>query len=116
MVFSYHLSKEDRKRIAMALMVYKKSLDLEPGNDLYEYNKIEIANTDELARFFNINEGDDFYEYNFEPKKYKVILIIETNNDDENVKNLEFVFGKVHNTFQINQTHAKIKSVEVEVI
>jgi len=46
-----YLSKEDQDRIAMALMEYKRSIDLTNPN-----NKIELRDTDELAERLGLNE------------------------------------------------------------
>jgi|WetSurSiteA1Bulk_404760.scaffolds.fasta_scaffold69311_2 hypothetical protein len=56
------LSRDDRNRIAMGLMEYKKSLDLTDSqeNDLLEYNRVEISETDELA--IRLNLVGDYYE------------------------------------------------------
>ena len=56
------LSRDDRNRIAMGLMEYKRSLDLTDSqeNDLLEYNRVEISETDELA--IRLNLVGDYYE------------------------------------------------------
>jgi len=56
------LSRDDRNRIAMGLMEYKKSLELTDSqeNDLLEYNRVEISETDELA--IRLNLVGDYYE------------------------------------------------------
>jgi hypothetical protein len=57
-----HLSRDDRNRIAMGLMEYKRSLDLTDSqeNDLSEYNRVELSETDELA--VRLNLVGDYYE------------------------------------------------------
>jgi hypothetical protein len=57
-----HLSRDDRNRIAMGLMEYKRSLDLTDSqeNDLLEYNRVELSETDELA--IKLNLIGDYYE------------------------------------------------------
>jgi hypothetical protein len=53
-----YLTKEDKERIAMGLMLYKKSLNLHksPDNDLAEYNKIELEETDNLAERLSLDK------------------------------------------------------------
>jgi len=57
-----HLSRDDRNRIAMGLMEYKRSLDLTDSqeSDLLEYNRVELSETDELA--IRLNLVGDYYE------------------------------------------------------
>jgi hypothetical protein len=55
-----HLTRDDSERIATALMVYKRSLDLSEECDLYDYNVVEIVETDALA--IKLDLVGDYYE------------------------------------------------------
>lgn len=57
-----YLTKEDKERIAMGLMLYKKSLNLHksPDNFLADYNKIELEETDSLAERVCLDK--EYYE------------------------------------------------------
>jgi hypothetical protein len=57
-----YLSKEDKERIAMGLMAYKKTLNLHqsPDNSLVDYNKIELDETDNLAERLGLDK--EYYE------------------------------------------------------
>jgi hypothetical protein len=53
-----YLTKEDKERIAMGLMEYKRTLNLHrsPENDLAVYNQIELEETDNLAERLGLDK------------------------------------------------------------
>lgn len=58
-----YLTKEDKERIAMGLMLYKQSLNLTPlqKNDLFDYNVIEFDETDSLAERLGFDK--EYYDF-----------------------------------------------------
>jgi hypothetical protein len=49
-------------------------------------------------------------------KQHRVTLIVETDNNGDSVKDLQFVYEKINHDFQINGMYAEVVSVNTEVI
>jgi hypothetical protein len=64
MIDMTYLTKEDKERIAMGLVLYKQSLNLDPlqeNNELFEYNIIECSETNDLAERLGLDK--EYYEF-----------------------------------------------------
>lgn len=54
------MGNDDKIRLAKALTIYKDSLRVDMDHDLYEYNRIETLETDDLAKRLDL--VGDYYE------------------------------------------------------